>query len=182
MANTSIVSRLALHATAETSIPTTPASGTNITAAAWGTAGFDTIGGRGFRLDDYNVNDNSWSFGTEYVTHRVKAPISQGVEDEILISAEIGDFEIEFYDMDVNLLAFGSDMTLVSDTITHASSFTPRTLAIEIHKLGIWRFPKVIIKFTNFEMGAVDQVAIATATITPLSTSSLPMGMSYEKY
>lgn len=180
---TSIVSRIAIHATAESALPTLPSAGTNITAAAWGTAGYSTIGSRSFRSDDFDVSEDSWNFGTEAREHRTKAPLSFGVDDIILLGRETADFEFKVYDMDVTLLALGSDITVASNVASHATSYTARSLGFEIHGQGIFVMPKSMIRFTDFEMGMVeDQVAIATVTVTPLSTSSYAMGWYYEEY
>ena len=180
---TSIISRIAVHATAESTLPTFPSAGTNITTTAWGTAGFSTIGSRNFRSDDFDVSEDSWNFGTTAREHRTKAPLSFGTDDIILLGRETEDFEFKVYDMDVTLLAFGSDMTVASGVASHATSYTARTLCFEVHEQGIFVMPKAMIRFTDFEMGMVeDQVAMATATVTPLSVSSYAMGWYYEQY
>ena len=180
---TSIISRIAIHATAESTLPTLPSAGTNITATAWGTAGFSTIGSRNFRSDDFDISEDGWNFGTTAREHRTKAPLSFGTDDLILLGRETEDFDFKVYDMDVTLLAFGSDMTVASNVASHATSYTPRSLAFEIHEQGLYYMPKAVLRFTDFEMGMVeDQVSIATVTVTPLSTSSYPMGWYYEEY
>lgn len=180
---TSLVSRVAFHATAESALPTLPAAGSNITTADWGTAGFDTVGSRSLRSDDYDADENTWSFEVEERVHRVKAPISDGTDDFILLGRVFNDFEITFYDMDQALLAFGSDIDVTTDITSWTDSMTPRTVAIELNKQGIFVFPKTLVRFNNFEMGMVeDQVARSTATFTPLSTATYAGGWYYEQY
>jgi hypothetical protein len=180
---TSIISRIAIHGTAESTLPTLPSAGTNITAAAWGTAGFSSVGSRNFRSDDFDFSEESWNLEVEYREHKTKAPLSFGVDDIILLGGTPVDFELSFYDIDVTLLALMSNITVASNVASHSTTYTPRTLAFEVHKQGIFVFPKAVIRMANYEMGMVeDQVAIAKATVTPLSTSTYAMGWYYEEY
>jgi hypothetical protein len=181
---TSIISRIAIHATAESALPTLPSAGTNITQAAWSTAGFDTLGSRNFRSDDYDFGEESFSLGAvEERIHKTQAPLSFGTDDLILLGRKNEDFELTVYDMDVSLLAFASDLTITSNVMSHANTFTARSLAFEVHKQGIFYFPKSMIRLSNIDAGMVeDQVATATFVVTPLSTSTYAMGWYYEQY
>lgn len=178
---TSIISRIAMHATAESALPTLVAAGNNITVANWGVAGYSTIGSRNIHQDDFDIGEDGWNFGAEAEEHMVEAPLSIGTDDVILLGRKTEAFDFKLYDMDVLMLAFGSDITVTSNVASHASTYTKRALAFEVHGQGIYVMPKCILKFSNFEMGA-KEVNIVTATVKPLSTSSYPMGWYYEQY
>ena len=184
MANTSIINRIAIHATAETSLPTLPAStGSSVSKADWTTAGFETIGSRNLRSDNYDVNESSFNWNVEERLHETSAPISDGVDEVIQLGRRLVDIEISLYEMDGALLTLGSDIDFTSSVATWDSALTARTVAIEVTDLGIFEFPKSMVRFTNIEMGMVeDQVASCTMVIKPLNVSGKPGGWSYEEY
>lgn len=183
MAETSIINRVAIHATAESSLPTRPSAGSNISTADWGTAGFDTIGSRNLRSDDYDVDEDSFNWSVEERKHRTSAPISDGTDETILLGRKLEPIELKLYDIDIALLTFGSDISVTSSVATWADTMTYRAVGIEIYGQGLFNFPKCDVSFTNVEMGMVeDQVARATMTIVPHNTSTEPGGWSYEEY
>ena len=183
MAETSIVNRMAIHATAESALPTRPSAGTNITQAAWSTAGFDTIGSRNLRSDEFDVDEDSFTWAVEERKHRTSAPISDGVDETILLGRKLEPIEIKLFDIDVALLTFGSDIAVASSVATWANTMTYRAFCVEIYGQGVFSFPKCDISFTNIEMGMVeDQVARATMMVVPHNVSAHPGGWSYEEY
>lgn len=184
MAGTSIVSRVAIHDTAETALPTRPASpGSNILVSAWSSASFKTINSNNLHSDDYDTDIETFQWNVEEHMHETIAPISNGVDEVILLGRRLEDLEIKLYDISETLLGLGSDMDITSNVATWASTYTNRTVAIEINNTAIFSFPKSVIRFTNIEMGPDEgQVARATMMIKPLNVSGLPGGWSLEWY
>jgi len=184
MANTSIVNRVAIHATAGTALPTLPASpGSNISQSDFATAGFETIGSRELRSDNYDIDEETFTFSVEERFHETMAPLSHGPDEVLLIGNKVNAVEIVLYDIDGALLTLASDMTFGSSQATWANSYTNRTVAIEINGLGIFEFPNAVVTFNNIEMGMTDgQVARCTMTIKPVNSSGYPGGWRYEEY
>jgi hypothetical protein len=183
MAETSLVNRVAIHATAESALPTRPSAGTNITQAAWSTAGFDTIGSSNLRSDEYDIDEDSFNWAVEERKHRTSAPISDGIDETILLGRKLEPFEIKMFSIDAALLTFGSDIAVASSVVTWANTMTYRAVAWEIYGQGVFSFPKCDVSFTNIEMGMVeDQVARATMIVVPHNTSTHPGGWHYEEY
>lgn len=184
MANTSIINRIAIHATASTALPTLPAStGSNVSKADWTTAGFETIGSRELRSDNYDIDEDSFAFSVEERFHETRAPLSHGIDEKVMLGNRLNDIEIPLYDIDGALLTLASDMDFSTSRATWATSYTNRTVAIEVNNLGIFEFPNAVIRFTNIEMGmAENQVARCTMVITPVNASGYPGGWRYEEY
>jgi len=184
MAGTSIVSRIGIHATAETALPTLPAApGSNVAVASWSSAGFETINSRNLHSDDYDTDIETFQWNVEEHVHETVAPISDGVDDVILLGRRLEDLEIKLYDIDEGLLTLGSDISVTSNVATWASTFTNRTVGIEINNTAMFQFPKSVIRFTNIEMGPDEgQVARATMMIKPLNVSGKPGGWDLEWY
>jgi hypothetical protein len=184
MANTSIVSRIGIHSTAETALPTLPSSaGTNVTVSAWGSAGFLTVNSVNLHSDDFDIDEDTWNWSVEERVHETSAPISDGVDDAILLGRKLNDIEIKLYDISETLLTKASDIAVASNVATWASSFTNRSVGIEINKTAMFFFPKSVVRFTDIEMGAVEgQVARATMMIKPLNVSGKPGGWNLEWY
>ena len=184
MANTSLVNRISVHATAETSLPTLPAStGSNVSKADWTSAGFSTISSRNLKSDNFDIGEAVFNWNVEERIHETSAPIGDGVDEAILLGRKLVDIEFTCYEIDGALLTLGSDMDFTSSVATWATGFTNRAVAIEINNLGIFSFPKAVVRFTNIEMGQVEgQVAQSTMMIKPLNVSGKPGGWSYEEY
>lgn len=185
MANTSLMNRVAIHMTAESSLPTLPASpGSNISVANWGSAGFSTIRSTNFdAADEFDIDEETLNFAVEEKLHRTSAPISHGVDEVIMLGRTLEDFEIVLYDFSESLLAFDSSSTNSSSKITWNTAQVNRTIAVEINNIGIVHFPKCYVRFSNIEMGAVeDQVARCTMMFTPLNVSGFPGGFDIEYY
>ena len=183
MAETSIINRIAIHATAESSLPTRPSAGSNITTSAWGASGFDTIGSRNLRSDDYDVDEDAFTFAVEERKHRTSAPISDGIDETILLGRKLEPIEIKLFDVDIALWTLLSDVVVASSVAKWQDSINYRAIAIEIFGQGLFSFPKCDVSFTNIEMGMVeDQVARATMMIVPHNVSGSHGGWSFEEY
>lgn len=186
MANTSIVNRIAIHATASTALPTLPAAtGSNVSQSDWSTAGFETISSRELKSDNYDIDEETFSFSVEERFHETRAPLSHGSDEVLLLGNKLNPIEVTLYDIDGALLTLASDMSFSTSRATWANSYTARTVAIEINGLGIFEFPSAIVTFTNIEMGPVEnQVARCLMMIKPqnVSGSDYPGGWRYEEY
>lgn len=183
MAGTSLVNRVAIHATASTSLPTAPSAGSSIAKSAWTSAGFETVGSRDHGSDNYDLDESAFNWNVEEVWHETKAPFSDGVDEVILLSRKVVDIEVQLYDIEDSLLQLASDISVSTNTHTWTSTVTNRTVAIEIVGIGIWEFPNALVRFTNVEMGKGDnQVARATMMIKPINASGYPGGFKYISY
>lgn len=187
MAGTSIINRIAMHATGETALPTLPAAGSNIAVATWTSAGFETLGGRNSRGDDYDFDEESIDFIN--VTERfadISAPLSDGIDDRILVSRKLEPLEFTLYDIDTALLSLDSAVDLTSSVITwdDPTAATKRTIAIEIHGKGIFYFPSCYVSIKSMSGSYVDEGAARTImTVQPINTTGLPNGgWKYEAY
>lgn len=187
MPGTNIINRIAIHATASTALPTLAALGSNITQAVWATASFETMGGRNSRSDDYDFDEESVDILN--VTERfadISAPLSDGIDDRVLISRKLEPIEFTLYDIDTAMLSLDSAVDLTSGVITwdDPTAAVKRTVAIEINGLGIFYFPSCYVSIKSMGGSMVDEGAARTMlTIQPINTTALPNGgFSYEEY
>ena len=184
MAATSLVNRIAIHATALTALPTLPSSaGTSITQAAWSSANFETISSRNRKSDDLDIGDSEWNINVDEVIHFTSAPLSDGDDEAILISRKVNPFEILCYDLSEKLITLDSGMTAASNVNQWTTSLTARAVAIEIYGLSLISFPKCIVTIVDIVMGQnEDQVAQALLRFHPLNASGTTGGMNIEHY
>lgn len=184
-ANTNIINRIAIHATASSALPTLAAVGSNITVGAWGASGYDTFGGRNSRGDDYDIDEDAVSFFNVTETFvDVSAPLSDGIDDTILISRKLEPIELQLYDIDQAMFAFDSAGDITSSVFTWADpgTATKRAVAVEINGIGLWSFPSCHVSVKSVEGAAVDVVR-TVLTIKPINTTELPNGgFNFEKY
>jgi hypothetical protein len=187
MPGTSIINRIAMHATASTALPTLPAAGSNIAVATWTSAGFETLGGRNSRGDDYDFDEESIDFMN--VTERfadISAPLSDGIDDRILVSRKLEPMEFTLYDLDTAFLSLDSAVDVTSGVMTwdDPTAASKRTVAIEIHGKGVFYFPACYVSIKSIGGAYVDDGAVRTImTIQPINTTALPNGgFSYNEY
>jgi hypothetical protein len=187
MPGTNIISRIAIHATAETALPTLADLGSNITQAVWSTAGFETLGGRSSRGDDFDFDEEDVdviSVDPRYAD--ISAPLSDGTDARHIISRKLNDIEFMLYDIDPILLGMDSAIDVTSEVVTWADPTTPtyRAVAVEIFGEGIFSFPKCFVTLESIGGSMVDGGAARTKlTIKPINTTSLPNGgWNYSKY
>jgi|TARA_R110000787_G_scaffold146440_2_gene260166 hypothetical protein len=174
-----------MHATASTALPTLPASGSNISVANWGAAGYVTLGGRNSRGDDYDFDEENVDFFNvepNYVD--ISAPLSDGIDDRILLSRKLETISFQLYDVDQAMLALDSAVDITSQVMTWSdpSTLTKRSVAIEINGEGIWYFPSCVVSIQNIG-GAVGDPVRTMLDVMPINTTALPNGgFSYEEY
>lgn len=185
MPGTNIINRIALHATAETALPTLPAAGSNISTADWGTAGYVTMGGRNSRGDDYDFDEeevNILSVENNYAD--ISAPLSDGLDARHILSRKLNDIELNLYDIDTAILSMDSAIDLTSSVLKWDDPTSPtyRSVAVEIYGEGIFYFPKCFVTLEEMN-GSIGEAVRTKMVIKPVNTSSLPNGgWSYEEY
>ncbi len=185
MSNSHLVNRIAIHATADTAMVTLPASaGSNVAKATWTSAGYVTAGMVDMRLDDYDTDEDTFTpFQVERRDAEIAAPFSQGIDDMILLSQRLVAAEFMLYDIKESLLTLGSDITVASNIAKLATSYTARTVGIEIYNTAMIYIPHAIIKFESIEMGlGEDGVARTKMVVQPINTTAAPGGVSIEWY
>jgi len=184
MAATSLVNRIGIHATAETSLPTLPgSSGSNIDQSSWSSAGFETISSRNFKSDDLDIGESEWNLTVDERIHYTSAPLSDGADEAILLGRRLAPIEIQCYDISEKILTLGSGMTASSNINQWTGSLTPRAVGIEINGLAMISFPKCIVTISDIVMGQTEgQVAQVTLRLNPLNASGVTGGFNIEHY
>lgn len=185
MPGTNIINRIAFHATAETALPILPAAGSNVSVADWTTAGFETLGGRNSRGDDYDFNEDEVNiFSVENNFADISAPLSDGIDDRHILSRKLNQIEMMLYDIDQGILQMDSAVDVTADVLTWDDPTAPtyRTVAVEIFGEGIWYFPKSFVTLEEMS-GAFGEAVTTKMVVQPVNTTGLPNGgWSYEQY
>ena len=182
---THLINRIAIHATAETALPTLPASaGSNVSKASWTTAGYETIRGTNLQTaDNYDIDEEPFNIETEVRTAEIMPPIGLGIDEELLISQKILPVEMTLFDVAEGLWTLASNITVSSNVAELTESLTPRAVAFEIYNTAMIWMPNANVYFSGIEMGAVEgQIAKTKLTVKPLNTSSIPGGFNIEWY
>lgn len=185
-ANTSIIHRICVHATAASALPILASSGSNIAQATWSTAGYETIGSRANNGDDLDLDGGEISLPIERIEALVRPPRSQAPADAILLQNGFGAWEFGCYDMSEALHTLGSDISVGSNIAQLASSYTKRAVAIEVNGFAVIWFKQAILKvsalpgdFANADpAGAVK----TRCMVLPLEDSTYPGGGSVHYY
>jgi hypothetical protein len=185
MAETSLINRIAVHAAAETALPTLPAKRANIAKSAWTTATFVTLGSimRGEGGDNADINDDSVEATTERVVEEIFQTRGLQREEINLLKNRIDTISIRCEDASAALFALASDITITSNVATFAKTLTYRTLAIEINGLFIDYYPKVAIFIENPTAGFGEGgKGMTTLVCMPVATTTVPAGWSRAWY
>lgn len=155
MAETNIINRIAIHATAETAPPTLASKGSNITQSAWSTAGFETFGGRVGFSDDLDLDQESVGIVMDRQISFVDPPRGMGYQDAIPTKNRITEVTFQCYDGSEALLTLDSDMSVASNVAELALTGTKRTLCIEVNGLWVDYFGTVLLQVTDLPGGAI---------------------------
>lgn len=183
MAETSLISRVAIHATASSALPTLPAKGVNIAKSAWTTATFKTLGSVSRHGDDADITDDSIEMTTERVVQEIMQTRGMQRDDIILLQNRITEFSIVCEDASETLMALASDIAITSNEATFDEALAFRAVAIEVNGLWIDYFPKCAVFVDSPSAGyGEDGKAMLTLVCMPVSTAAYPTGWSREWY
>jgi hypothetical protein len=183
MPETRVINRIAIHATAETALPTLPAKRANIAKSAWTTATYKTLGSVARGGDDADINDESVEMTTERVVEEIFQTRGLQREDIILLKNRIDNFVITCEDASEALTLLASDISITSNKATFAATLTYRTVAIEVNGLFIDYFPKCAIFIENPSAGfGEDGKATLQLVCMPVATTTLPAGWNRQWY
>jgi hypothetical protein len=173
MAETSVINRIAIHATAESSLPTRPAKGANIAKSAWTTATFSTIGSVDRGSDDADLADENIQYTIVDEAGEIVQTRGMQIDDIIDMKYYISEFSIVCEDMSEALWTLVSNVSVTSNVATFAATSTPRAVAIETNGLGIAYFPKCRITISDAEGGfGQDGKGMTTLRVQPMKPSS----------
>lgn len=183
MAETSLINRIAIHATASSALPTLPAKRVNITKAAWTTATWKTIGSVARLADDGDITDEGIEMTTERVTQEIMTTRGLQREDLILLQNRITEFTIVCESPSEAIFTLASDISITSHEATFASALTFRAVAIEVNGLWIDYFPSCAVFIDSPSMGyGEDGKSLVNIVVMPIATTSYPAGFSRKWY
>lgn len=183
MAETSLISRVAIHATASSALPTLPAKGANIAKSAWTTATWKTGGSVARHGDDFDINDESIEYTVERAVEEIMQTRGLQREDLILLQNRITEFSIACEDGREALWNLASDISITSNEATFDEALAFRAVAIEVQGLWIDYFPKCGVFIDSLSAGyGEDGKAITTLIVMPVATTAYPAGFSREWY
>lgn len=183
MAETSLINRIAIHATAETALPTLATKGSNITQSTWSGASWETLGSRERGSDDGDISDESIEATRERVVEEIMQTRGLQRQDIILLQNRITKFTIGVEEASEAIFTLASDISVSSHEATHAAALTFRAVAIEVSGLWIDYYPKCAVfidgQVQGYGEGGKGMVQLVCM---PVATTSYPAGWSREWY
>lgn len=171
MAESNVIKRICVHATAETAVPSLTDKGTPLAVTTWTAATWVPIGSiqRGDTADVHD-DDVDISFLDEFA--QVKPPLSLTVEDYALLSAGAESLSFMAYDGQEALLTLDSLMSVASHVAQIGTTLTYRAVCVEVNGLWIDYFPKCLLKVIPAGMG-VKNSARTQIIARPVATSTI---------
>lgn len=177
MAETNLINRVAIHATASSALPTLPAKGANIAKSAWTTATYSTLGSVARHGDDADITDDSVDATVERVVEEIMQTRGLQREDLILLQNRVSEFSIVAEDVSEDLMALASDMAVTSHVTDYAATLTFRSVAIEINGLRLDWYPQCAVFIDGESAGyGTDGKAKTTFIFMPVATTAAPSG------
>lgn len=180
MANTSVVHRISVHPTAETSPPSAPALNANLAAATLIAAGWTTIGSKD-RGDDCDIDSDKVTVNFMKEGTKILPPGSLTARKSINRHAGASDLAFVAYDVAEDIISLDSNMDVTSHNAEFTTTQTERAVLIEYDGLKWQYFPKVVLNITKSEGGfgpGDDAVAKASFTGDVLGTDTYPGGVN----
>jgi hypothetical protein len=180
MAETSFINKIAIHATANTAVPTLAAKGANI--ATW--TGFSEIGSAQ-RGDDGDLDEDSVAIGFLAENGEVRPPRSLTREDLLLFANGVDSFTFVVYDGSEALLALDSDIAQASNVSEKSGTRAKRTVIIEVNGLWIDYFPNCVVQVSQIAgsfVGDKKAVSKTTFTVYPCATTNQKGGWERHHY
>lgn len=178
------ISRIAMHASAEQSLPALASKGAVISQSNWGSAGFETFNSKNLSEgDDYDMEVDGVTVTREMVIDELMAARDLAPEDVILISNRILAFTFKVLSVEEALLAFDCAMSQGSNITQLAGSVTNRHVCCEIRNLALDEFEKCVVQVTATDYGTGEGgKAISTVDCLPLKNSNAPGGWRRHHY
>lgn len=178
MAETSVINKIAIHATEETPRPALPAKGSNMTfSAGWVEMGSLQAGA------DVDLASDNVSISMDRKLAEIDPTRSLTVEELVLIKNRLANITVTLYDMSEALYAILSDMSVTSNAAQPAAQIAYRTVIVEINGRLIDYFPRCGIFLDSSEAGyGEDGVGTTGIIIIPTATSTYKGGWKREWY
>lgn len=175
----SLINKIYIHATAETSEPSYPNLGSNV--SSW--SGTKKIGSVQMFTDDADLESDDVGMPIETVIQTVRSARALAPTELKMISRMVQPFPIMTKHTDADLLALDSAYTITSNAGQLVSTVTARTLGIEIDGKAFIYFPKVYLFMSSISAGyGEDGVAKTEIMVHPIATSSVPGGFKLTHY
>ena len=185
MSSNSVLHGIAIHATANTALPTLAAQGANIDWTST-TPDFTFIGTMADTVSQLALKEDSVTRGFDRVYSEIKSPTGGAPEDYIVSRISALPFEFTVWSGRDTLLALDSNFDTGAETFITDSTYTTtkRTVCVEINGQGVMYYPQCVVAITQAE-GAVagdDAANVYTVQILPESTTNQPMGVEFHEY
>jgi hypothetical protein len=174
--STGVIYQIGIHPTAETAEPTLPDLGDHFDLTT--SAGFTAFGNAALATIDYGLDEESIGelFAEPEVT-LVHAPLGHAPSAVLVRTRMAQEFTFQAYDIDEDVFALDSGLTIASNAAVHAATMTARTVIIEVSGFASIYLPKCRVRVKPTSMGAgQDGVARAEISVLPMVTSTVPGG------
>lgn len=178
------ISRIAMHLTAEASLPALVSKGSSITRANWNTAVFETFNSKNLGdNDDYDLEADSVTITREITVDELMAARDLAPEDSTLISQRITALSFQVASVEESLWAFDSAVSQGSNITKLGTSITMRSVCIEVRGLALIEFENCLVTVEAMAGGsAEDGRMISTVTCTPHAGTNAAGGMQIHHY
>ena len=176
MAQTSVVRKIAINPTAETSCPSVVAPGSNVDWTASALSTWITIGSVNDLSDDVDIGEDAVNFA--FPNDRdveIKPPGSFTTEEWIQRGGAPSEVPFNCYDASQSLLDLDSKFSTTDDVTTVSTSLTYRSMVVEVQGKFLEYLPKVKLTVTE-SSGAYGEPVLTSVTASVCTTSSVPAG------
>ena len=176
-AETSVIEKIGIHATAATAVPTLPDkdSGTPMTMT-----GFVTIGSRD-KSHDADLNEDSLTVPFARDDAVVDPPLGLAAADHIQKKAGAIPFEFTCYDAAEALFALDSDISITTHVASMDTTRTKRAVLIEVAGKYVDYFPQCVVQVMEGSVGG-GEAGTTKVLVSPEGTSTVPGGWQRHWY
>lgn len=179
---TNYVNRVAIHPTAETSLPALAAAGSNIAQATWAGAGWTTLGAVR-RGDAVDLDADTIEIPEINEVGVIRPPRSMAPEDSVNFAGGADEFEIPCYDVGQTLHELHSGAEVDGNEVENGGEIVYRAVAIEIAGIKVRYLPKCRLYIVNQNAGfAGDNPGKTLVGVVPHATTSIPAGIKEYYY
>lgn len=177
MAETGLVRKIAFAAS-ESSIPTLPALGSNISYSSPWTL---VLGGQPGASDTAYLHEDSISITPMHEDVDIDPPLAQNKLDQIVIKNGISEFGFTVYSVNDSVMALSSTGVHASNVVEEGTTITYRAAVIEITGKGILYFPKVRVMVDGVD-GAVKDLSSVKFKCAVFGTTTIPSGYQWHTF
>ena len=158
--DTSVLNRICVHPTAGTALPADVGAGSNIARATWSSAGWVTIRSILHDSDDADLVDGTLSMEPLGEIIGLKSPLSQGMEEYIMIGNAIQAVSFGVYGASDTVMDLSSVMSTTSQETKYLNAMTNRAVAVEWNGVFVDYYPNVVAVWTP-NLGSIREVTIS---------------------